>query len=195
MKQYPDVEAFLADAGDWQAEIRTLREILLDGKLDETIKWGKPCYTYRGQNLAIIQPFKDSVALLFFKGLLLDDPEELLEPPGPNSHAGRRIRFRKKEEIIAQSARLHDWIGQAVEAERSGREVPAAPRPSAAYAAELRDALAKDAPLRRAFEALTPGRRRAYDLYFSGAKQASTRVARIEKHRPRILAGRGLNDR
>ena len=195
MKQYPDVDAFLADAGDWQAEIRALRDILLDAKLDETIKWGKPCYTYREQNVAIIQPFKDSVALLFFKGLLLDDPDELLEPPGPNSHAGRRIRFRKKEEVITQAPRLHDWIDQAVEAERSGREVPAAPRPSAEYVAELRQALANDATFRRAFEALTPGRRRAYDLYFSGAKQASTRVARIEKHRPRILAGRGLNDR
>ncbi|WP_116107351.1 YdeI/OmpD-associated family protein [Lewinella sp. IMCC34191] len=195
MKQYPDVDAFLADAGDWQAVIRALREILLDGKLDETIKWGKPCYTYREQNVAIIQPFKDSVALLFFKGLLLDDPDNILEPPGPNSHAGRRIRFQDSEQVILQSGRLHDWIGQAIDAERSGREVPAAPRPAADYVAELREALEKDATLRQAFEALTPGRRRAYDLHFSGAKQAATRKSRIAKHRQRILDGKGLNDR
>ena len=194
MKKYTDVDAFLTDADAWQRVIRALREILLDAQLSETIKWGKPCYTCGEHNLAIIQPFKDSVALLFFKGILLRDPDNLLEPPGPNSHAGRRIRFRTEEEVISQAATLQDWIDQAIAAEKSGREVPT-PAPTSGYAAELQDALERDDAFRQAFEGLTPGRRRAYNLHFSEAKQASTRISRIEKHRQRILDGRGLHDR
>ena len=194
MKNYPDVDAYLAAANSWQPVILALREILLDAQLNETIKWGKPCYTYDEHNLAIIQPFKDSVALLFFKGVLLQDPDNLLEPPGPNSHAGRRIQFRTEEEVISQADTLHGWIREAMAAERSGRDVPEPPRPAPEYTAELWEAL-EDAAFRSAFEALTPGRRRAYHLYISGARQASTRQSRIEKHRQRILDGKGLNDR
>ena len=195
MKNYEDVDAFLADAKRWQAEMRHLREILLASSLTESVKWGKPCYGTAEDNVAIVQPFKDSVALMFFKGVLLRDDRALLEPPGPNSHAARRIRFTDVESIRKEESTLRGWIAEAVKLARSGAELPEAAPQETAYVAELQDVLTSDAAFREAFEGLTPGRRRAYNLYFAGAKQASTRRSRIEKHRQRIMEGKGLNDR
>ncbi|MGB3799589.1 MAG: DUF1801 domain-containing protein [Lewinella sp.] len=195
MINYPDVDAFLANANQWQAEMALLRQILLDTDLTETIKWGKPTYTYADGNIAIIQPFKESVALMFFKGILLNDPQEMLEPPGPNAHAARRIGFSNVEEIRDREFALRTWITEAKAIEKSGTEVPEPTASKTEYVSELSDLLATDQEFRTAFESLTPGRRRAYNLHFSSAKQSQTRVARIAKCTPRILAGKGLRDR
>lgn len=191
----PRVDAFIDRAERWQAEFRRLRAIALGRGLGETLKWGKPCYTSGGGNVAILQGFKASCAVLFPKGALLDDPDDLLERPGPNSQAARRIRFTDVAEVDAARAALEAFIDAAAEAERAGREVELKRIEEHAVPDELRRRLDRDARLRAAFDALTPGRRRGYLLHIAGARRAATRAARVERCVPRILAGKGLHDR
>ncbi len=195
MSNNPDsrVDAYLARADTWQDEIQKLRAILLGLGLDESLKWGKPCYQSDGRNIAIIQPFKAHCALMFFKGALLEDSHGMLQSQGPNSRSAMRLEFTSakaiKKNVVAQ------FVKQAVAVEREGRRVAAETRPAPDLPEELTQAFAEDPELRQAFKALTPGRQRGYVLHFSGAKQAKTRAARIAKCRPRILAGMGMHDR
>ncbi len=189
----PDVNAHIARSQRWRAEMSDLRPILLGCGLSEQIKWGKPCYSHEGRNVAIVQQMKDFLALMFFKGALLDDPHGVLEEQGPNSRSARRIRFTSVEDVARLADVVAAYVGQAIAAEEDGRAVGPAPEPD--LVAELRERLDRDPELRTAFEALTPGRRREYHLHFSEAKQAATREARIERHAPRILDGKGLRDR
>lgn len=189
----PDVDRFLNDADLWRDEIRQLRRIALDTGLEEHMKWGLPCYTSGGANVAIIQPFKETCALMFFKGVLLDDPEELLDRPGENSHAARRMDFTDAGQIAAMEEALRGFITQAVDVEKRGVELP--PRPSrASVPEELEEAFENVPGLEEAFTDLTPGRQRGYLIHFSGAKRASTRRSRIEKCVPKIMDGKGLRD-
>lgn len=173
--------------------MQELRAIALDCGLDEGLKWGKPCYTLKQNNVAIVQPFKERCALMFFKGALLHDPQGLLERPGANSQAARRAMFSSVGQIARMEACLRDLIVQAIEAENAGLKVERNKDPEP-IPEELCEMFANVSGLKRAFAALTPGRQRAYLLHFSGAKQPTTRRSRIERCVPRILGGKGLND-
>lgn len=188
-----NIDAFLKDAQKWREEMEALRSIALDCGLSEELKWAKPCFSFRMHNVAIIQPFRDRCAFMFFKGALLNDPDGLLERPGPNSHAARRMMFSTAEEVVRMEPRLRTLIAEAVEVENAGLKVPektdVAPIPD-----ELVKMYEKVSGLQEAFRALTPGRQSGYILHFTNAKQAKTRMSRIEECVPRILEGRGLSD-
>lgn len=177
----------------WDAEVAALRDVLATTGLDETTKWGKPCFVLGDANVAIIQPFTAMVALLFFKGVLLDDPTGVLEEQGEHSHAARRVAFRSLAEVASRAEVVRALVASAIEVERAG--IPLPPRPDLALVEELQERLAQDPDLAAAFDELTPGRQRAYHLHVAGAKQAATRRRRVEEIVPRILAGKGLRDR
>jgi uncharacterized protein YdeI (YjbR/CyaY-like superfamily) len=170
-----------------------LRPILLGRGLSESIKWAKPCYSHNGANIVIVQEMKEFLALMFFKGALLADPDEILEDQGPNSRSARRIRFSSVDDVDRLGATVGRYLDEAVAVEEAGLEVGPAPEP--VLAQELRNRLDGDPALRAAFEALTPGRQREYNLHVSAAKQAATRAARVERHVQQILDGKGLRDR
>lgn len=189
-----EVDDFLERADRWREEMTQLREICLASGLTEEVKWRQPCYTLDGANVALIQPFKDSCALMFFKGALLDDPEGILEKPGESTQAARRVRFESLEDVVSRKAVLEGYLALALEVERSGQEVDFEKQPEP-VPEELQVRLDQDPALEAAFEALTPGRQRGYILHFSSAKQSKTRASRVNKAIPQILAGKGLNDR
>jgi uncharacterized protein YdeI (YjbR/CyaY-like superfamily) len=193
MKDYADVDAFLVDATRWRDVCARLRTILLDCGLDEAIKWGKPCYSHPRGNIVILQPMSRFLALMFFKGVLLDDPEGLLQEQGENTHSARRLCFESAAQVDAMEAAVRDFVRKAIVVEEG--ELPLPERPDLVLAAEIRERLDQDPAFKAAFEALTPGRQREYHLFVSGAKQSKTRAARVEKHVARILAGKGLRDR
>lgn len=193
MEDFPDVDAYLDASDQWPAEIQVLRPLLIDCGLTEEIKWGKPCYCLDGANVVLIQEFSDHLALMFFKGVLLDDPAGVLHDQGPNSHAAKRIKLTSIEEVHALSDVVAAYVREAIAHEQAGTELPA--RPDEELAPELMDRLASDGELAQAFEDLTPGRQREYNLHVSDAKQSSTRERRVDKIVPRILSGKGLRDR
>ncbi len=191
----PQVNKYFERARVWPEEMSALRTILLDCDLTEELKWGKPCYSFQGKNIAIIQGFKAYCALLFFKGVLLRDDQHLLVKTGEHTRVGRQMRFTGAREIIKLKPHLKAYIHEAVDLEKAGVQVEVEKLPSLVFPMELTAALKSNPALKKAFNALTPGRQRAYHLYFSDAKQAKTRIARIEKMTPRILEGKGINDR
>jgi uncharacterized protein YdeI (YjbR/CyaY-like superfamily) len=193
MESNPDVDAYLEASGQWPAEIRALRPLLLAAGLDEEIKWGKPCYSHDDANIAIVQEFSDNLALMFFKGILLDDPSGVLEQVGPNSHAARRMMFASVEDVETHGDVVTAYVEEAIAVEYAGTEVP--PRPEEELALELAERLAADPELAASFDELTPGRQREYNLHVSGANQSSTRERRVDRIAPRILEGKGLRDR
>lgn len=193
MEHFPDVDAYLEASEQWPAEIRALRPLLLAAGLDEQIKWGKPCYSHDGANIAVVQEFADNLALMFPKGILLEDPAGVLEDIGPNSHAARRMMFTSVEDVESHADVVTAYLEEAIAVEEAGTEVP--PRPEEELAPELAERLADDPALAESFDDLTPGRQREYNLHVSGAKQSSTRARRVDRIVPRILEGRGLRDR
>lgn len=190
----PKVDAYVGRAERWRDETEALRAILLDCGLSEELKWGKPCYTFQGRNVAIIQGFKPHCALMFFKGALLRDPEGVLVKQGENSQAALRMEFTEVGQVKAMEPTLRAYLGEAIEVEKAGLEVPLREKRQLVPPDELLDAFDETPDLKAAFDALTPGRQRAYMLHFSGAKRSATRAARIAKCVPRILAGKGLTD-
>jgi uncharacterized protein YdeI (YjbR/CyaY-like superfamily) len=189
----PEVDAYIERSEQWPDEMTALRPILQAAGLTEAIKWGKPCYSHDGKNVAIIQEMKDFLALMFFKGALLDDATGVLREQGPNSRSARRIEFTSAEEVSDLADTITAYLREAIAVEVAGIEV--GPPPQLVLVEELRRHLEQDPALEAAFESLTPGRRREYNLYFSDAKRAETRIARIDKHAERIKAGKGLRDR
>jgi uncharacterized protein YdeI (YjbR/CyaY-like superfamily) len=181
--------------GAWQKEIDLLRSIALSCGLTEEIKWGKPCFTHEGHNIAIVQPFKRYIALMFFKGALLEDPSGLLVPPGPHSRAARQLRFTDLSQIEEARSLIETALRRAIEIEKAGLKVIDDGRATPPVPEELAYKFKEMPALKDAFEALTPGRQREYLIYFGGAKQSKTRSGRIEKHIEKILAGKGLRDR
>lgn len=190
----PEVDAFFAKVTSWREELEALRAILLACPVTETFKWRAPCYTYRDGNVAILWGFKAHCAVGFFKGVLMKDPEGILVAPGENSRSARMVKFTSLEEIAAMEATLKAYIQEAVEVEKAGLKVDF-PKDDLEPPEELTAKLAESPELRQAFEALTPGRRRGYLLYFSEPKRSETRTSRIEKAAPRILEGKGRHDR
>lgn len=193
MQDFPDVDAYIDATDQWPDEITALRALLLASGLDETIKWGKPCYAAGDANVVLIQEFIDHLALMFFKGVLLGDPAGVLQDQGPNSHAAKRMAFRSVAEVERHAEVVTAYVAEAITLEQAGTALP--PRPEEELADELQERLAGDPELAAAFDELTPGRQRAYNLHVSGAKQASTRDRRVDDIVPRILAGKGLRDR
>ena len=190
----PKIDAFLSKAPKWQKEMETLRRIILDCQLSEELKWGKPCYTFQGSNIVVIQGFKEYCALLFLKGVLLNDPNGILIKTGENTRVGRQIRFNNVREMAEMASILKTYIYEAVEVEKSGLKVSAKENPPLTLPEEFQTRLDKIPKLKTAFNALTPGRQRAYSFYFSAPKQSQTRESRIDKCMKQILNGKGLND-
>jgi uncharacterized protein YdeI (YjbR/CyaY-like superfamily) len=189
----PDVDAYITRSQMWPEEMTTLRPILLRSGLTEEIKWGKPCYSRDGKNIAIMQEMKDFLALMFFKGALLSDPAGVLRAQGPNSRSALRIEFTSVDDVTRLGDTVAACVDEAIAVEAAGLEV--GPAPELVLVEELQQRLDDDPALRAAFESLTSGRQREYNLNISDAKQASTRAARVDKYAPRILEGKGLRDR
>jgi uncharacterized protein YdeI (YjbR/CyaY-like superfamily) len=190
----PQVDEYLRKAKKWQEESKKLRRIVLDCGLTEEPKWGKPCYTFQGTNVAIIQGFKEYCALLFCKGALLKDANRILIQQTENVQAARQIRFTNVPEIVGMEPIVKAYIHEAIEVEKAGLDVNYKKTSEFAVPAELQTKLDATPALKKAFKALTPGRQRAYLLYFGAPKQSKTRESRIEKCTPQILKGQGLND-
>jgi uncharacterized protein YdeI (YjbR/CyaY-like superfamily) len=190
----PKVDEYLSTVKKWQKEFEQLRRIILECQLTEEFKWGVPCYSFQKSNIVLIHGFKEYCAILFVKGSLLKDAGGLLIQQTENVQAGRQIRFTGVNDIIALEPVLKTYIEEAVEVEKSGLEVNFKKNTEYKIPEELKIRFDESTALQCAFEALTPGRQRAYFLYFSDPKQSKTRAARIEKCIPQILLGKGLND-
>jgi uncharacterized protein YdeI (YjbR/CyaY-like superfamily) len=191
----PALDAWFAKATTWQAEVAKLRDILLDCDLVEELKWGKPTYTVDGANIVLIMPLKETCALLFMKGALLDDPKEILIQPTRESQAQRQMRFTSAAQVTKMKATIRNYVKRAIDAEKSGAKIEFRKSSDLVYPKEFQDRLDRNTALREAFFALTPGRQRQYHLHFSGAKLSATRESRVEKAIPLILDGMGLDDR
>lgn len=190
----PKVDWFFTKATQWQKEYEALRAIVLDCDLTEELKWGQPCYMYQKSNIVLIHGFKDYCALLLFKGALLKDKKKILIQQTENVQAARQIRFTSVKEITKLKATIKAYLYEAVEVEESGAKVEFKKTKEFTMPEEFQQKLDKSRGLKKAFEALTPGRQRGYLLYFSSAKQSKTRESRIEKYLPSILEGKGLDD-
>ncbi len=190
----PKVDGYLRKSKKWQEELEKLRMIILGCGLTEELKWGKPCYTFQKSNIVIIIGFKEYCALLFFKGALLNDANGILIKPGENTQAGRQIRFTNVREIVEMEAILKTYIYEAIEVEKAGLKVNFKKTTEFIIPEEFQNKLDEIPALKTAFDVLTPGRQRAYILYFSAPKQSKTRESRVEKCMQQILNGKGLND-
>jgi len=193
-KTNPKVDAFLSRTKKWQEEFEKLRSIILDCGLIEELKWGVPCYTFQKQNIVLIHGFKEYCAILFVKGALLKDSKHILIQQTENVQAARQVRFTNVHEIVKLKTVLKAYVKEAIEVEKSGVKVNFKKTTEFKTPQEFQNELEKNSALKAAFQALTPGRQRAYLLYFSAPKQSKTRESRIEKHMPQILKGKGLND-
>jgi len=190
----PSVDFYFSNAKKWQKELELLRSIVLECGLTEELKWKVPCYTYQNSNILLIHAFKDYCALLFFKGALLNDSNDLLIQQTENVQAGRQIRFTKIEEILDLRDILKAYIFEAIEVEKAGLKVELKKHVEYQVVAEFQNKLDANPALKNAFEALTPGRQRGYLLYFSAPKQTKTIELRIENSIPLIFKGKGLTD-
>jgi len=190
----PEVDFYFDKAEKWQAEYEKLRMIVLDCQLTEELKWGCPCYTFQKANIVLIHGFKEYCALLFFKGALLQDANGILIRQTENVQAGRQIRFTNVREIIELETTLKAYIYEAIEVEKAGLKVSFKKATEYIIPDEFQLKLDEIPALKTAFEALTPGRQRAYIYYFSQPKQSKTRESRVEKYIPQILNGKGLDD-
>ena len=189
----PKVDAYIKRSEKWPAEMAELRPILLSCGLTEGIKWAKPCFSHEGKNIVILQEMNEFLALMFFKGARLDDPAGVLEEQGPNSRSALRMCFTSVDDVARLADTVTAYIVAAIAVEDAGLEV--GPAHEVVFVAELQSRLDQDRKFKAAFEALTPGRQREYNLHFSDAKQAKTREARVEKCAPKILDGKGFRDR
>jgi uncharacterized protein YdeI (YjbR/CyaY-like superfamily) len=194
MSMNPKVDFYFSKAKKWSEELENLRTIVLACGLTEELKWGCPCYMHEESNIVLIHTFKEYSALLFFKGALLKDAKGLLIQQTENVQAARQMRFTNVGEVTTRVTTVKAYIREAIQIEKAGLKVPLKKTKEFAIPEEFQNELAKNAILKKAFAALTPGRQRGYLLYFSMAKQSKTREARIEKFIPQILKGKGLED-
>ena len=190
----PKVDFFFSKETKWQKEYGKLRSIILDCGLDEKLKWGCPCYTDPEKNIVLIHVFKEYCALLIFKGALMKDEHGLLIQQTKNVQVPRQLRFTSVAEIVKLKRTIKAYIFEAIEVEKAGVKAPLKKTKEFDVPEEFKEKLDEMPALKKAFKALTPGRQRGYLLYFSQAKQAKTREARIEKCTPQILNGKGLDD-
>ena len=190
----PKVDWYFDKNKRWQNEIRKMRTIALDCDLVEELKWGCPCYTFEKSNIVLIHVFKEYCAFLFFKGALLKDPKRILIQQTENVQSARQIRFTNVQEIIKLEKTIKAYIYEAAKVEAAGLKVDFKKTTDFKVPEEFQKKLDKNKVLKTAFDALTPGRQRAYLFYFSSAKQSKTREERVKKYTPQILKGKGLDD-
>jgi uncharacterized protein YdeI (YjbR/CyaY-like superfamily) len=193
-KTNPKVDGFLRKSKLWQDELRKLRKIVLDTPLTEEVKWRHPCYTFENRNIVIMGRFKESCVLTFVKGALLKDPKRILDKPGENTQVARVIRFTSVKRVVELEPVLKAYIKEAIEVEKAGLKVTLKKISEFTIPQELQAKFDEIPTLKTAFNALTPGRQRAYLLHFSAAKQSKTRESRIQKCVQQILRGKGLDD-
>lgn len=193
-KSNPNVDAFIAGASKWQEELKRLRAILLDSELVEEFKWSQPCYTFQGKNVIVISGMKQSCAFAFFKGAMLNDLHGVLTRPGQHSQSTRWIKFASVGEIAEMRSVLKAYIREAIEIEKAGLKVKLKKTSDLKLPEEFQLMLDEFPALKIAFDALTPGRQRAYIYHFSSPKQSKTREARVKKYMAQILNGKGLLD-
>ncbi len=190
----PSVDEFLEKTNRWQAELTALRNMMLDCQLIETLKWGQPCYMFNKSNVIILGNFKESCIVSFIKGSLLSDTEKLLQKPGENTQGGRVLRFHSLQEIIENESIIKAYVFEAIEVEKAGLKIAHRDTSTEKVISELLQRFEENPNLKKAFEALTPGRQRAYNMFFEAAKQSSTRLNRIDSYTERILNKKGIND-
>ncbi len=190
----PKVDFFFDKDDKWQKEFEQLRTIILDCGLTEELKWGQPCYTFQGSNIVLIHGFKEYCALLFFKGALLNDANGILIQQTENVQSARQIRFTSVKQVVEMAPVLKTYIYEAIEVDKAGLNVKYKKTEDFKIPEEFQKKLNKMPALKTAFDALTPGRQRAYIFYFSQAKQSKTRESRVEKYLQQILDGKGLDD-
>jgi uncharacterized protein YdeI (YjbR/CyaY-like superfamily) len=190
----PKVDFYFKKAKKWQEELTKLRTIVLECQLTEELKWGVPCYTFQNTNIVLIHVFKEYCALLFFKGALLHDAKGILIQQTKNVQAARQIRFTNVREMVKMKTMLKAYIYEAIEVERTGLKVDFKKASEFSISKEFENKLDEMTALKTAFYALTPGRQRAYILYFAAPKLSKTRESRVEKCIQQILKGKGLND-
>lgn len=188
------VDFYFTEEKKWQQEIKKLRTIVLDCGLTEELKWGCPCYMHQKSNIVLIHVFKEYCALLFFKGALLSNADGILIQQTENVQAARQARFTDIKQIIEQESALKASIYEAIEVEKTGLQIEFKKTTEFTITDEFQNKLDEMPQLKTAFEALTPGRQRAYMLHFSAPKQPKTRESRVEKCIPQILSGKGLKD-
>jgi uncharacterized protein YdeI (YjbR/CyaY-like superfamily) len=194
MEENPKVDFYFHKAKKWQEEITKLRAIVLSCGLTEELKWGVPCYTFQNRNIVLIHVFKEYCALLFFKGAFLHDTNNILIQQTENVQAARQVRFTNIGEIDKIAATIKAYTYEAIEVEKRGLKLPLKKNTVLEFPEELKIRFAQNKAFKTAFDALTPGRQRAYNLYFTAAKQSKTRALRVEKCINKVLAGKGLND-
>src|SRR5205814_7179531 len=183
----PEVDFYFDKEKKWQKEIEQLRTIILDCGLTEELKWGCPCYTFQESNIVLIHVFKEYCALLFFKGALLNDANGILIQQTKNVQSARQVRFANLQDIVKMEPILKTYIYEAIEVERAGLKVKLKKTSNFKIPGEFQKKLDKSSALKKAFDALTPGRQRAYIFYFSQARQSKTRESRVEKYMKQIL--------
>jgi uncharacterized protein YdeI (YjbR/CyaY-like superfamily) len=193
-RRNPKVDGYVRKSRQWQEELEKLRTILLDSPLAEEVKWRVPCYTFQESNVVILGRFKESCVFSFVKGALLKDPRGVLVKPGENSQSVRVIRFTDVQQIAEMEPVLKAYIDEAIEVEKAGLKVSFKKISEFTIPEELRNRFDETPALKTAFDALTPGRQRAYLLHFSAPKQSKTRTSRVEKCMKQILSGKGLDD-
>jgi uncharacterized protein YdeI (YjbR/CyaY-like superfamily) len=189
-----NIETYFANLKQWKPELEMLHNIVLDCGLVEEFKWRGPCYTYNDSNCIIIGGFKDSFVISFLKGVFLRDDHKLLQKPGDNSQTARIIRFTEASQVLELEHIIKTYLYEAIEVEKAGLKLDRADKPTLEYIPEFEKIMSENAEFKAAFEALTPGRKRAYNMHFASAKQSETRTSRIISNMPRIFKGKGLND-
>ena len=190
----PKVDFYFFKPKKWERELEHLRKIVLDCGLTEELKWGCPCYLSEKKNIVLIHVFKEYCALLFFKGALINDVNNILIQQTENVQAARQIRFTNTEQIREQMPVIKTYINEAIKIEKAGLKVVLAKTTDLIFPEEFQKKLDEMPALKKAFYALSPGRQRGYNLYFSAPIQSKTKQDRIKKYIPQILEGRGLND-
>ena len=190
----PRVDAFFRHVPKWRQELLALREIMLETPLAESYKWGQPCYTYNGKNLVLLGGFASSFVVSFFNGAMLQDPEGILEFPGPNSRVAKVLRFTDGSQIAPLENTIKSYVAESIVLEQTGVKIQTSPANELPVPKELLDAFARVKGLEQAFYALTPGRQRGYLMHVASAKQPATRTSRIEKCVDKILDGKGLQE-
>lgn len=188
------VDGYVRKVKQWEPVLQKLRQIALDSPLVEDVKWRAPCYTLDGRNIVLIGRFKEYCVIHFVKGSLLKDPKKILVKPGENSQVSRIVRFTNVEDVERMRPVLKAYVQEAIDVEKSGKKVTLKKIEEYPVPEELKQRFDSDAKLEKAFRSLTPGRQRMYLFHISSAKQSTTRVSRMEKCIPRILAGKGLDD-
>ena len=178
----------------WTQELMFLRNLCLESGLTETIKWGMPVYTNKDKNAIILGAFKEFSTIGFFKGSLLNDPQNILQVSGENTQDSRIIKIKHLSELTSIEDWIRVFIQDAIAIEEQGLKPPKMKKKDLVLPEELHTYLDQNPEVSSAFYALTPGRQRSWVIFISGAKQSSTRESRVLKAVPKILEGKGMHD-